>query len=173
MELDRGTLARIDRKLMAALDQGETFVMVRVPVTGAKWSTWKRYCDAAGISMGRAVVTLIDQELVSVFGEQAGPQVPVFEEKAQEALVAREVEVAVRERKVESSEERLRRWAERLRLAEGELETRELEAQLASRLVPPPTEESVKPGRNERCPCGSGLKYKYCHGLLGRLSGSA
>ena len=25
-----------------------------------------------------------------------------------------------------------------------------------------------KVGRNERCPCGSRLKYKYCHGLPGR-----
>jgi uncharacterized protein YecA (UPF0149 family) len=25
-----------------------------------------------------------------------------------------------------------------------------------------------KVGRNDRCPCGSGLKYKYCHGLTGR-----
>lgn len=24
--------------------------------------------------------------------------------------------------------------------------------------------DSQKPGRNELCPCGSGLKYKYCHG---------
>ena len=22
--------------------------------------------------------------------------------------------------------------------------------------------------RNETCPCGSGLKYKYCHGDLGK-----
>ncbi len=173
MELDRGTLARIDRKLLAGLDQDETFVMVRVPVTGAKWSTWKRYCDAAGMSMGRAITTLIDRELLSVFGDSAGDQIPVFAERAREELTAREVGVAARERKVESSEERLRRWAERLRLAEGELEARELKAQLASRLVPRPTEKSVKPGRNERCPCGSGLKYKQCHGLLGRLPGSA
>jgi hypothetical protein len=81
--------------------------------------------------------------------------------------------VAARERKVKSSEDRLRCWAERLRLAEAELEARELEAQLASRLVSRPTVESVKPGRNERCLCGSGLKYKHCHGLLGRLPGSA
>jgi hypothetical protein len=26
----------------------------------------------------------------------------------------------------------------------------------------------VKIGRNERCPCGSGLKYKHCNGLPGR-----
>lgn len=23
---------------------------------------------------------------------------------------------------------------------------------------------SKQPGRNEQCPCGSGLKYKHCHG---------
>ncbi|MFE1242974.1 SEC-C metal-binding domain-containing protein [Fictibacillus sp. NPDC058756] len=25
-------------------------------------------------------------------------------------------------------------------------------------------------GRNDICPCGSGKKYKKCHGILGRLS---
>lgn len=169
MDLDRGTLARIDRKLLAGLDQDESFVMVRVPVTGAKWSIWKRYCDAVGISMGRAIMTLIDRELVSVFGEPAGPQVPVFEEKAQEALAARGLEVAARERDVEASEERMRSWAERLRVMERELDARELRTQIMSRLAPPPPKPSVDVGRNERCPCRSGLKYKHCHGLPGRL----
>ena len=173
MELDRGALARIDRKLLAGLDQDETFVMVRVPVVGAKWSTWKRYCDAAGISMGRAIATLIDRELLSVFGESIGDQIPVFEERAHAELTAREVGVAARERQVEASEERLLRWAERLRLMEGELEVRDQRIQFASKLVPRPTEVSWKPSRNERCPCGSGLKYKHCHGLSSRLPGSA
>ncbi len=31
-----------------------------------------------------------------------------------------------------------------------------------------PMEGETKVGRNERCPCGSGLKYKHCHGLSGR-----
>ncbi|MBT8164820.1 MAG: SEC-C domain-containing protein [Acidimicrobiia bacterium] len=31
-----------------------------------------------------------------------------------------------------------------------------------------PAEIRPKFGRNERCPCESGLKYKYCHGLPGR-----
>jgi hypothetical protein len=65
MDLDRGTLARIDRSLMAGLEQDVTFRMVRVPVTEAKWSTWKRHCDAAGISMGRAIMALIERELVT------------------------------------------------------------------------------------------------------------
>ena len=38
-DLERGVLARIDRKLLAALDQEETYRMVRIPVTAAKWST--------------------------------------------------------------------------------------------------------------------------------------
>ncbi len=40
MDLDRGVLSRIDRKLLAGLGQDETYRMVRVPVTAAKWSTW-------------------------------------------------------------------------------------------------------------------------------------
>jgi len=35
------------------------------------------------------------------------------------------------------------------------------EADLAARLAPVP-----KVGRNEPCPCGSGKKYKMCHGRL-------
>ncbi|MEA3274627.1 MAG: SEC-C metal-binding domain-containing protein [Pseudomonadota bacterium] len=34
----------------------------------------------------------------------------------------------------------------------------------------PPNSSAPKVGRNERYPCGSGLKYKYCHGLAGRRS---
>ena len=173
MDLDRGTLARVDRKLLSGLGQEEAFRMVRVPVTEAKWSTWKRYCDAAKISMGRAIMALIDRELVSVFGECAGDEIPVFAGRAEEQLAAREVEVTTRERDVEAVEERLRRWTERLCLREGELETREQRAELVSRLAARPREAGAKVGRNERCPCGSGLKYKHCHGLPGREPGSA
>ena len=83
MELDRRTLARLDRKLLAGLGQGERYRMVRVPVTASKWSTWKRYCDSVGISMGRAIVALIDKELVSGFGDQPGDHLPVFAERAE------------------------------------------------------------------------------------------
>jgi preprotein translocase subunit SecA len=38
------------------------------------------------------------------------------------------------------------------------------EAQLAS--GQPVTREGVKVGRNDPCPCGSGKKYKNCHGVL-------
>ena len=63
--------------------------MVRVPVTESKWSTWKRYCELSGVSMGRAIVTLIDRELVSVFGDCRGDDSPVFAEEAEAALYGR------------------------------------------------------------------------------------
>jgi preprotein translocase subunit SecA len=40
------------------------------------------------------------------------------------------------------------------------------EAGVAERGVPMQREER-KVGRNEPCPCGSGKKYKQCHGVLG------
>jgi len=164
MELDRGTLARIDRKLLAGLGQDETFQMVRVPVTAAKWATWKRYCDAAGISMGRAIVALIDHELVSVFGESTGDGVPLLAGRAEEKLEAREAQVDAREREAKGAEERIRRQDERLRLWEDQLEVREQRAELATKLASRPAKADVKVGRNEPCPCGSGSKYKRCHG---------
>ena len=99
MELERGVLTRIDRKLLAGLDQDATYRMVRVPVTASKWSTWKRYCESAGVSMGRAVATLIDRELVSVFGDQLGDHLQVFAEQAEEELARRQEQVARREEK--------------------------------------------------------------------------
>ena len=173
MDLDRGMLARIDRRLMAGLDQDETFRMVRVPVTEAEWSTWKRYCVATGISMGRAIMALIERELVSSFGESTGGGLPVLAERAEEQLAAREAQLAVRERAVEASEERLRGWNDRLRLWHGELKALEQRSEVAYKLAARPMETASKVGRNERCPCGSGLKYKHCHGLAGRQPGSA
>ncbi len=168
MDLGRGVLARIDRKLLAGLGQDETYRMVRVPVTASKWATWKRYCDSAGISMGRAIVTLIDRELVSVFGDHTGDHLPVLAEQAQEELARRQEQVARREESASGAEERLRAWNEHLRKWETELETREQRAELTEKMSARPRTVPPKVGRNERCPCGSGLKYKHCHGLPGR-----
>ena len=98
-ELDRGTVARIDRKLLSGLGHDETYRMVRVPATEAKWSTWKRYCVSAGISMGRAIVTLNDRELVSVFGDGRGDHAALFAEQAEEELAKRQEQVARRKEK--------------------------------------------------------------------------
>lgn len=88
MDLDKGTPARIDRKLLARLDGGEAYRTLRVPATGAKWSTWKRYCDSVGVSMGRAVAVLVDRELLSVFGEHTSGEWPVFAQRAAEELAS-------------------------------------------------------------------------------------
>ena len=168
MDLDRGVLARIDRKLLAGLGQDETYRMVRVPVTAAKWSTWRRYCESAGVSMGRAIAMLIDRELVSVFGDQADDHLPVFAEQAEEELAARQEQVARREEKAAVVEGRLQAWNAHLRAWESELETRVWRVEFAVKTGAQPVEAETKDGRNERCPCGSGLKYKHCHGLPDR-----
>ena len=168
MDLERGVLARIDRKLLAGLGQNETYRMVRVPVTPAKWSTWKRYCDAAGISMGRAIAALIDRELASVFGDSSSGAVSMFEEQAQRRLADREAALTKRGNELSAAEERVRRWSEHLRGREHEIEVREWRVEAATKLPSQPAGARTKTGRNERCPCGSGLKYKHCHGLPGR-----
>lgn len=167
MVLDRGALANLDRRLLAGLDREERFRMVRVPVSPAKWSTWKRYCAAAAISMGRAIMALIDRELASV-AETSCIDSPVFVQRIREQLASREAEVAGRERAVASAEERLRSRSDQLRRWEAELETLAQRVELASKLAAQRGDSTRKVGRNERCPCGSGLKYKYCHGLTGR-----
>ena len=167
MDMDRGLLARIDRKLLSGLGQDETYRMVRVPVTASKWSTWKRYCESVGISMGRAVTLLIDRELIAVFGEHTGNDPPVFAQRATEQLKIREATIAAREREVDAERERMRGWGERLRRWEDELEARERRAALVSELPSRDSTVRAKIGRNERCPCGSGRKYKHCHGPAG------
>jgi hypothetical protein len=168
MELGRGTLARIDRRLLAGLGQDETYRMVRVPVTASKWSTWKRHCDSAGISMGRAIGTLIDHELSGVLDDSSGDGSPVLAEQAEEELARRQTQVARREEKAAAVEARLRAWNAHLRTWEVELGARERRVELAPKLAAQPKAPASKVGRNERCPCGSGLKYKHCHGLPGR-----
>ncbi|GBE22648.1 hypothetical protein BMS3Bbin01_02024 [bacterium BMS3Bbin01] len=167
MDLDRGALANIDRRLLAEFDREEWYQMVRIPVSPAKWSTWKRYCATAGISMGRAIVALMDRELASV-AETSSDDSPVLAQRAREQLEHREADVAGRERAVAAADERMRGRSERLRRWEAELQTEAQQVELASRLAAQRRDPTPKVGRNDRCPCGSGLKYKHCHGLPGR-----
>ncbi len=163
MEPDRGTLASIDRKVLSRLGRDERYRMVRLPISDALWSTWRRYCDAAGVPMGRAVVALIIQELRAVVEELDDARAPIFAGRAEERFAAREARLAARERELTATEQRLRGWDERLRTLEADLQAREQRLELASRLAR--RDRTIrKVGRNERCPCGSGLKYKHCHG---------
>jgi len=168
MALDRGTLSRIDRRLLAGLGDDEALRTLRVPATGAKWSTGKRYCDSAGVSMGRAVAMLIQGELLSVFGEHAGGEWPALAPRAAEELDSREAKIDARGHKIDADEALMRERRGRLRPWEDELETREQRAEAMSKRFSSVSTARTKIGRNERCSCGSGLKYKRCHGLSDR-----
>lgn len=167
MDMDGGTLARIDRKLLAGLGDDEAYRTVRVPAAAAKWSTWKRYSDSVGISMGRAVMALIDRELINVFGDTTADEQPGFAQRATEEIENREAKIVAREHKVDTDEARLRDWSERLRRWEEELEAQEQRAELVSKLASRHSTARAKIGRNEPCPCGSGRKCKHCHSLAG------
>ena len=112
--------------------------------------------------MGEGIAGLIDHELRTVVGEAAGEGVSVFARRAGELLAVRESQVAARERHLEVVEGRLRGWTERLRVREGELGALEQRARVVSSLALQPVDASRKVGRNERCPCGSGLTTHWC-----------
>ena len=118
--------------------------------------------------MGRAIAALIDQELATVLDDSNGAAPSVFEEQAQQRLADRSAALSKRESELGAGEERMRRWSEHLREQEREIEARERRVEAATRLSDEPAHARTKIGRNERCPCGSGLKYKQCHGLPGR-----
>jgi hypothetical protein len=173
MDLDRGTLARLDRRLLAGHDREERFQMVRVPVTPATWSTWKRYCTTVGTSMGRAIAVLIEHELTSALGAPGREAASLLATRVQDRLAEREAELASRKAELEIDEERLRRWSDHLGDRERYIEVRDWQLEVATKLTVQPGEVGEKAGRNERCPCGSGLKYKRCHGLLGGATSRA
>lgn len=145
--LDRGTLARIDRKVLSGLGHDETWQMVRVPTKEALWSAWKRYCDSLGLSMGRGIAALIQHELRSVVNDS---------DQATAFLAEREAELAKRQRTLDERERNIEIREQRLRTVPPTQS-----APVAPRAAP----VFVRVGRNDPCPCGSGLKYKRCHGL--------
>jgi hypothetical protein len=159
MVLDRGTLTRIDRRVFAELAHTAGVRAVKVPVSDAVWSTWRRYCAAVGLSMGEGVAGLIAHELETVVGD-GGDAGGVFAVR-----VARRVEE--RESRLDARERELDARAERLRIKEVHLAA--WEHQIRTQRMPgAPARAVTNVGRNERCPCGSGRKYKHCHGLAGR-----
>ena len=59
MTLNRQTLAKIDKEILSQMDHAQGVQLVNVPVSEAVWSTWRRYCEAVGIPMGRALAILL------------------------------------------------------------------------------------------------------------------
>jgi hypothetical protein len=144
--LERGTLAKIDRKVLSGLGHDESWQMLRVPAAEAMWSAWKRYCDSLGVSMGRGIAALIQHELSSLVTGVQGAPVVVAEREAE--LTRRQQTLDGRERSIEAREQWLRAMAQTQTV----------------RVAPRRAVEIPKVGRNEPCPCGSGTKYKRCHG---------
>jgi hypothetical protein len=156
MGLDRGVLARIDRKAFSGLGRDEGWQMVRVPVAAAVWSTWRRYCALVGVSMGRGIAGLIAHELeTAVTGHS---REAVFGQQAERQASERMSRLDAREREIDAREKGIRSREQQLREAERRFRAREVHR------APPGSAGRVKVGRNERCPCGSGQKYKHCHG---------
>lgn len=153
MALDRGMLARIDRRVLTELDHSDGVQVVKVPLSDAVWSTWRRYCDALDLTMGQAIAGLIGHELSSVVGDV--PENGLFD--LERASQERMDQLVARERELDERAAQLRRVEDRLREREARLQRRS-EAFSGARTA-------VKVGRNQSCPCGSGLKYKRCHGL--------
>ena len=147
MNLDRGMLAKIDRKVGSGLGHDERWQIVRVPVSEAVWSTWRRYCSAVGVSMGRGIVGLIAHELGAVV-ELDTDDGPGFVGELQRRLVGRAEDLDAREGRLDERERRL-----------GALERR-----LRARTIPLESEAFGRVGRNDPCPCSSGFKFKRCHG---------
>ena len=147
MDLDRGVLAKIDRRILATLGRDEAYRIVRVPVSEATWSIWKRYCTALEVSMGRGIAGLISHELGTIAirdaigGRTLGTDLQVKLLERSRYLDAREQHLDERERTIKEAEGRLR-----------------------ARTMPVEMGSHGKVGRNESCPCSSGLKYKRCHG---------
>jgi hypothetical protein len=154
MTLSRQGLAKVDRHLLSRLDHEESVQLVKVPVSNAVWSTWRRYCEAVGIPMGRGLALLLQRELGSLVDEDL--------ERAKGMLTQKESDLVTREEALGGMERAL---LDR----ERSLATKErlLAARISQQVTPrsrPATPSLARQGRNEPCSCGSGKKFKYCHG---------
>ena len=152
MSLNRQTLAKIDRRLLSQLDHEDGVQLVKVPVSVAVWSTWRRYCEAVGISMGRALALLLQRELSSIADDEIEGRATLLQE--------REMRVSEMEASLTKREEALVAKEKRIAVLERNLADRSATSTAAR--APLPAQQKL--GRNEQCWCGSKKKFKYCHG---------
>lgn len=168
MRVSGAKLANADRRLLSSMDREERWQQVKVPISSALWDVWGRYCEVAGISMGRGIAALIDLEVEALADGQEE-----VEERSR-LLDLRQMELDERERALDRRERELQRreqWLGR-RPTRAELERMadQIEpsdpgwsvARQDTRALDPEILKSL--GRNALCPCGSGLKVKKCHG---------
>jgi len=168
--LSRRLLAKVDGRLRSELDHSEGVQLVKVPVSDAAWSTWRRYCDLVGVPMGRGLAILLHHELASVVDEDL--------EELGERINERESDIESRATELARAEKDLERRHRDLAIRESELVRRQRDIEAREENVatverrtaetrPSQTRASVssrpKLGRNDPCWCGSGRKYKVCH----------
>jgi hypothetical protein len=161
MTVDRGTLARIDRRLLSELHAQRGPQLAKVPVSEAVWDVWRRYCRLAGVAMGEGLAILLTNEL-GIAIEESKPVDRVLDSKVAARITDLSGTIAEQERLLESARDQLRRRDEQIRFLEQQL--RSAQHQLAT-AVADTAPTRVRVGRNDRCPCGSGLKYKFCQAM--------
>ena len=128
MALDRGTLAKINRRIFAKLGHTVATQTVKVPLSDAMWSTWRRYCQAIELTMGDGIAGLIDYELGAlVSGDE--PPGSVFASELQRRLVARSEALDLRERRLDEREQSLRASQRLLRARTRPRGTEQIECQ--------------------------------------------
>ncbi len=120
---------------------------------------------AWGQGLGRSSDTIVSTRGRSCRYVQS--TIPVVGDREQRRLAEREAAITKREGELVEANDRMRRRGEQLQDREREVEVREWRLELAKELPSQPSATRAKTGRNERCPCGSGLKYKQCHGSHG------
>ena len=80
--------------------------LVKVPVSEAVWSTWRRYCEAAGVNMGRGLAVMIHQELAAFVGEDLAGLAERLRDR-ESKIVALEAELARRAEALDRTERTL------------------------------------------------------------------
>lgn len=107
MTFERGILAIVDGKILTELDHGDGVRLVKAPLSKAAWSTWRRYCQALGRTMGRAIAGLIVHELGTLIGT-ADQRKAAYVTQLQDQLIARSEALDVREQRLDERERSLR-----------------------------------------------------------------
>jgi hypothetical protein len=166
MRVSGTKLANADRRLLASMNRDERWQQVKVPISSALWDVWGRYCEVAGISMGRGIAALIalDVQALADGQEEIEERGRLFDLREAE-LDSREHELDRRERELERREQNLGRRPSRAELERmaNQIEPRDPGWSSATRW-PSQDIPFEDVGRNDPCPCGSGLKYRRCHG---------
>jgi hypothetical protein len=126
MTLDKRTLSSLDRKMSAELDSQARFRMVRVPIDDRRWAIWNRYCQAAGVSMGRGIAGLIEEELASVVTGTSEEIASPLVMEAEKNVATQQAGLAAVEKRLAHEATRLQQWERQLEYRRNELRRKDI-----------------------------------------------